>query len=142
MEARELGRRLRITIMLHGGLGLLGFLAFWLIGPWLTALLFGATVAIDTVTALGFGVATLGISLGTAFGRIGLITLDARKTFMVCVLIASALGVGALLVGGGLGGAAGAAWGLGLAELFSGALQGALLLARWRGRPAPMPPVS
>jgi hypothetical protein len=135
-ERAQLARRLRLAVLLHAGLGILGLAAFTLIGPPLTALLFGREVAIDEPTALGFGVATLGIALGTACGRIGLVTLDARTSFMTCVLIASAIGVVGLLVGGGLWGAAGAAAGLGAAELFSGLLQGAVLLAHWRRRPA------
>jgi O-antigen/teichoic acid export membrane protein len=131
-----LGRRLRVAVLLHAGLGGLGLGAFVLIGGPLTALLFGREVAIDEPTALGFGLATLGIALGTACGRIGLVTLGARTSFMICVLIASALGVTGLLVGGALWGAAGAAAGLGAAELFSGLLQAAVLLAHWRRRTA------
>lgn len=135
LEHRELlGRRLRITVLLHLALGVLGFAAFALLGPWLTGLLFGAEVAIDESTALGFGLATLGISLGTACGRIGLVTLGARHAFMTCVLVASALGVTGLLLGGGVAGAAGAAWGLGVAELSSGLGQGLVLLLMWRKR--------
>ncbi len=138
-----LGRRLRIAVMLHAGLGILGLVAFTLIGPLLTSLLFGQAVSIDRLTAFGFGVATLGISLGTACGRIGLVTLGARKTFMVCVLLAATIGVIGLLVGGHVWGAPGAACGLGIAELTSGLLQGAVLLVRWRrATPAvPAPPV-
>lgn len=136
MEHRAaLGRRLRIAILLHAALGVLGLVAFTLIGPELTSVLFGHAVAIDRLTALGFGVATLGISLGTVFGRIGLITLGARTKFMVCVLIASGIGVLGLLLGGGLFGAPGAACGLGIAELTSGLLQGAVLLVLWRRQP-------
>lgn len=130
------GRRLRIAVLLHAGLGVLGLIVFTLIGPELTSVLFGHAVAIDRLTAFGFGVATLGISLGTVCGRIGLVTLGARKTFMACVLIASTIGVVGLLVGGGLWGAQGAACGLGVAELTSGLLQGAVLLTLWRRRAA------
>lgn len=129
-----LGRRLRIAVLLHAALGIAGLIAFAMLGPALTAILFGHAVAIDGLTALGFGVATLGISLGTACGRIGLITLGARKTFMVCVLIAAGIGVLGLLIGGRFWGADGAACGLGAAELTSGLLQGAVLLVRWRRR--------
>lgn len=129
-----LGRRLRIAVLLHLGLGAVGLVGFTLIGPELTSLLFGKAVAIDGLTAFGFGVASLGISLGTACGRIGLVTLGARTTFMVCVLIASGIGVLGLLIGGGLWGAHGAACGLGIAELTSGVLQGAVLLTLWRRR--------
>jgi O-antigen/teichoic acid export membrane protein len=133
-----LARRLRIAVGLHAALGILGLIAFSLIGPGLTSVLFGQAVAIDRVTAIGFGVAALGIALGTACGRIGLVTIGARTTFMVCVLIASSIGVLGLLVGGALFGAAGAACGLGIAELTSGTLQGLVLLVLWRRRaPAP-----
>lgn len=135
-ERGELGRRLRRAVLLHAALGVAGLLAFAFIGPGLTALLFGGAVAIDEVTALGFGVAALGISLGTACGRIGLVTLGARTTFMTCVLVASAAGVAGLMVGGALWGAAGSAWGLGVAELGSGVAQGVVLLTLWR-RQAP-----
>lgn len=136
VEAREggLGRRLRIVISLHAALGLAGLAAFALIGPWLTNLLFGAAVAIDEATAFGFGVAILGIALGTAFGRIGLIVIGERKAFMTCVLAASAVGAVGLFAGGALWGAAGAAWALGITELLSGLAQGTVLAARWRRR--------
>jgi hypothetical protein len=133
-ERSALGRRLRLAVLLHIALGLAGLITFALIGPWLTEVLFGRAVAIDQTTALGFGVATLGIALGTACGRIGLITLGARTTFMACVLGASVVGIAGLLVGGALWGAPGAAWGLGIAELWSGVMQGAVLLRLWRVR--------
>jgi O-antigen/teichoic acid export membrane protein len=141
-ERSALGRRLRITVLLHLALGLAGLTTFALIGPQLTELLFGRAVAIDELTALGFGVATVGIALGTACGRIGLVTLGARTTFMTCVLIASAVGVTGLLVGGAVWGAPGAAWGLGIAELGSGLVQGAVLLGLWRQRAEESSPVS
>lgn len=136
VEAREsgLGRRLRIVIWLHVSLGLSGLAAFGFLGPWLTVLLFGADVAIGHTTAFGFGVAILGISLGTAFGRIGLITIGARKAFMTCVLAASAVGAAGLFTGGALWGAAGAAGALGITELLSGLAQGTVLTVLWRRR--------
>jgi hypothetical protein len=133
-ERVQLGRRLRLAVLLHAGLGVVGFITFALLGPLLTEVLFGSEVAIDRLTAVGFGIATLGIALGTACGRIGLITLGARTTFMVCVLAASAAGIAGLLIGGGMWGAAGAAWGLGIAELASGTAQGIVLLGLWRRR--------
>jgi hypothetical protein len=131
-----LGRRLRVALVMHVALGLTGLITFSLLGPWLTEVLFGGVVAIDRTTAVGFGVATVGIALGTACGRIGLITLGARTAFMTCVLGASVLGVVGLLVGAAAWGAPGAAWGLGIAELLSGLTQGGVLLRLWRSRSA------
>jgi hypothetical protein len=138
VEAREaaIAKRMRIVILLHATLGLAGLAAFGTLGPWLTRVLFGADVAIDRVTALGFGVAILGIALGTAFGRIGLITIGARHAFMTCVVAASAVGAAGLVIGGSLWGAAGAAWALGTTEVLSGLAQGAVLAVLWRKREA------
>ena len=136
VEAREEGfaRRLRIVVGLHVSLGVVGLAAFGLLGPWLTDLLFGANVAIDRATAWGFGVAILGIAVGTVFGRIGLIAIGARKAFMSCVVAASAVGAVGLFTGGALWGASGAAWALGGTELASGLAQATVLSVLWRRR--------
>ena len=136
VEAREaaIARRMRIVILLHLSVGLVGLVAFGTLGPWLTRVLFGTDVAISRLTAFGFGVAILGITLGTAFGRIGLITIGARHAFMTCVVAASAVGAAGLVVGGSLWGAAGAAWALGMTEVLSGLAQGTVLAALWRKR--------
>ncbi len=129
---RSLGRRLRAAVVLHALLGSFGMVSAGVAGPWLTQLLFGQDVAISSATAWGFGLALLGVSLGTAFGRIGLIALGARQAFMWCVIFASAGGVVALLLGAAAGGAAGAAWALGAIEIASAATQGVVLACLWR----------
>jgi len=136
VEAREaaIARRMRIVVLLHISLGIVGLTAFGTLGPWLTRVLFGTDVAINRVTSFGFGVAILGITLGTAFGRIGLITIGARHAFMTCVVAASAVGAVGLVVGGSLWGAPGAAWALGVTEVLSGLAQGAVLAVLWRKR--------
>lgn len=113
------GARIRQSFLLHLTLGLLGFAAFALLGPWLSGALFGPTVAIDEATALGLGAATLGIALGTSLGRITLVGMGARRAFLASVLIAAAVGVPAILVLSATFGAAGGAWGLALGELVS-----------------------
>ncbi len=136
VEAREhgLARRLRIVIVLHVALGVSGLAAFGFLGPWATDVLFGPSVAINRGIAWGLGIAILGIALGTAVGRIGLITIGARKAFMTCVLAASAVGAAGLFTGGALWGATGAAWALGITELLSGLAQGTVLAVLWRRR--------
>jgi O-antigen/teichoic acid export membrane protein len=139
-DRKELiGQRLRTAISLHVGLGLAGLAGFGFLGQWLTVVLFGAGVAINSATAWGFGVAILGIALGTAFGRIGLITIGARKAFMACVLVASVVGAASLAIAGATWGAQGAAWALGLTELLSGTAQGIVLAVLWRRRAAIKP---
>jgi O-antigen/teichoic acid export membrane protein len=119
----EFGRRIRQSFLLHLTLGLAGFAAFALLGPWLSGALFGAEVAIDQATALGLGAATLGIALGTALGRITLVGMGARRAFLGSVLLAAAVGVPAILLLSSAFGAAGGAWGLAIGELTSVAAQ-------------------
>lgn len=133
---QKVGRRMGVVVRLHVALGGVGVVGFGVLGPWLTRTLFGADVAIDAATGWGLGVAVLGITLGTAFGRIGLITLGARRSFMVCVVAASAVGAASLAVGAALWGAPGAAWALGATELASGLGQTLVFFRRWRRRPA------
>jgi hypothetical protein len=128
--------RARRALLAHGILGLLAFAAFATLGPWLTGLLFGAEVAIDEMTALGFGVASFGIAIGTALGRVVLVGLGARRDFLVCVLLGAAAGVPAILVLAAAHGAAGGAWGLAIGELVSVTAQSIAVLRQWRRRTA------
>ena len=130
-EAREFTTRAKRSIVIHFGLGLLGFVAFALLGPLLSGLLFGADVAIDEATALGFGVATMGIALGTALGRVILVGLGARREFMTCVLIGATVGVPSILLLAANFGAAGGAWGLAIGEAASVTCQAIYAIRRW-----------
>lgn len=123
--------RARRALGVHAVLGAAGLGAFALLGPLLSGVLFGAEVAIDEATALGFGVAALAISMGTGLGRVVLVALGARREFLVCVLVGAATGVPAILVLGALYGAPGGAWGLALGELASTTLQAIFAARRW-----------
>ena len=123
--------RARRALALHLGLGVLGLAGFATLGPWLSGLLFGEVVAIDPETALGLGVATLGIALGTAVGRVILIGLGARREFLMSVIIGASVGVPAILVLAALFGAAGGAWGLAIGELASVTSQSIFAARRW-----------
>lgn len=112
----EFGRRIRVSFALHLSLGLLGFAAFALLGPWLSAVLFGPQVAIDEMTALGLGTATVGIALGTTLGRITLIGMGANRAFLASVLLAACFGVPSIILLSSVFGAAGGAWGLAIGE--------------------------
>ena len=128
----QFAQRAKRSFLLHGALGLCGLAAFGLLGPWLSVFLFGSTVAIDLPTALGLGVATLGIALGTTLGRITLVGLGARREFMTSVFIGAAVGTTSILVLSGLHGAAGGAWGLALGEAASVTAQALFLRRVWR----------
>lgn len=136
VEAGEdsLGRRIRLALAAHAGLGALGFLAFALLGVPLSGWLFGADVAIDEWTALGFGVATFGIVVGTGIGRVVLVALGARRRFLASVLVGAAVGVPSIILLSSAYGAAGGAWGLALGESVSVLCQSLFAVAAWRSR--------
>jgi O-antigen/teichoic acid export membrane protein len=127
--------RARRSLLMHAALGAAGVLGFALLGPWLSAALFGADNAIDELTALGFGVATLGVALGTSLGRVTLVGLGARRQFMISVFIAATVGIPSVLALSSMFGAAGGAWGLALGELASVTAQSLFLRAVWRRLP-------
>ncbi|TQO20779.1 O-antigen/teichoic acid export membrane protein [Rhodoglobus vestalii] len=129
----EFAHRIRRSLLVHGALGFAGLTMFAVLGPWLSEILFGAEVAIDRATALGLGVATLGIALGTSLGRITLVGMGARRQFMVSVLLAAAVGVPAILALSATYGAAGGAWGLAIGETVSVCTQ-ALFVWRIRAK--------
>jgi O-antigen/teichoic acid export membrane protein len=130
--------RARRSFLLHLALGVIGLVVFALAGPWLSALLFGEKVAIDSATSLALGVATLGIALGTTLGRVTLVGLGARREFFVSVLLGAIIGIPAILVLAAWFGAAGGAWGLAIGELVSVSCQ-AVFVARAWNRPERTP---
>lgn len=136
VEAGEavFGARVRLALLAHLVLGVLGFAAFALLGVPLSALLFGSAVAIDEATALGFGVAAFNIVLGTGIGRVVLIALGARRHFLASVLVGAAVGVPSILLLASAFGAAGGAWGLALGESASVLCQVTFAVLAWRRR--------
>lgn len=136
-QRREFDRRIRVAILWHLALGLVGLGAFTLLGPALSALFFGADVAIDVSTAAGFGVATLGIALGTALGRVVLVGLGSRREFMLSVIAGAVVGVASILALSSPFGAAGGAWGLALGELVSVTCQAVFVARGMRARRRP-----
>lgn len=135
-ERTQFAERARRALLLHAALGMFGFAAFTLIGPWLSGALFGQAVAMDQATATALGVATLGISMGTALGRIILIGLGARREFLTCVIIGATIGVPAILILAANFGAAGGAWGLAIGELSSVTAQVVYVVRRWKSHSA------
>lgn len=131
-DRAQFANRARRALLLHTALGVVGFAMFAGFGPWLSAVLFGETVAIDEPTALGLGVATFAIAVGTALGRVILIGLGARREFLTCVIIGASFGVPAILVLSAAFGAAGGAWGLAIGELASITSQLVFVVRSWR----------
>lgn len=110
------GARARKALLLHAVLGMLGFAAFALLGPWLTTVLFGEQ-AVDRPTAILFGVAILSISLTTSLGRHVLVPLGRTRAIFASVVAGAVVGVPLTLVLSSLWGSVGGATGLASAEV-------------------------
>lgn len=115
----ERGKRLRIALLMHGGFGALGAVVLGLAGPPVTALLFGqpAAATLGVCFALGAGFAMF--SLRTSMTRHVLFPAGEQKRVMGATLIATAIGVPAMLIGAWAWGPLGVAFGYAATETVS-----------------------
>jgi O-antigen/teichoic acid export membrane protein len=100
----------------HFVLGGSGFVAFVLLGPPLTALLFGSDVALETPTAAWFGVAAWALSMNTSIGRHVLLPAGHARSVLISVVVGAAVGVPSIILLARSFGAAGGAAGLAISE--------------------------
>lgn len=98
--------RQRFAILSHAALGLVGGAAIALLGPWATALVFGAAVAAAPIPCLLFGVAFLSISIATPLIRNLLIPAGRVMTVLASTITAAAVGL-SIMIGGSVLGSAG-----------------------------------
>ena len=120
-DRAHFSHRARRALLLHAGLGVIGFVAFALLGPWLTHALFG--VGITHLTGMLFGIAVFCLSMSTATGRHVLIAWGKPKLVLTSVIIGALVGVPTSLALASSFGAVGGAAGLASAE-------GSVLLAQ------------
>lgn len=118
----ERGRRLRSAIAAHAGLGVLGWVVFATLGPFVSALLFGpaAAATADVVITLGFAFALY--SVRTSMTRHLLFPEGAARTVMNATLVGTAVGIPTMIALALLWGPAGAAVGYAITELTATAL--------------------
>ncbi|GLJ60690.1 hypothetical protein GCM10017576_08190 [Microbacterium barkeri] len=132
-DRAHFGARARKALLLHAVLGVLGFAAFALIGPWLTGILFRGK-EMDAATAILFGVAILCISLTTSLGRHVLVPLGRTRAIFVSVVAGAVVGVPLTLALSALWGSVGGATGLASAEVVVLLVQVGYVLAARKAR--------
>lgn len=110
-SARLLGRRMRISLLSHSVLGLVGGTLFALLGPLVSERLFGEAVVASPSVCVLYGVAFLSVSVNTSTGRHILVPLGRTGEVFMSTIIGAVLGVVAMFalaaVYGAVGGAAG-----------------------------------
>ena len=94
------------ALLAHAALGLAGGLAIALLGPWATAVLFGADVAAQPLPSALFGVAFFCISVATPLIRNLLIPADRFRTVFAATIAAAAVGLVIMIIGSAAGSAA------------------------------------
>ncbi|MBM0126854.1 hypothetical protein [Pimelobacter simplex] len=109
-------RRFRIALAAHAALGLLGLLAFAVVGGPLTELLFGSDLRVPEDVSIALGLAFFFLSLNTSLGRHVLATSRRVRELLVSTVLGAAVGVPAVLLLSAAHGAAGGAVGLAGAE--------------------------
>lgn len=111
-DGRAYLRRLRASFTLHAVAGLALLLGMGLFGPRLSALLFGADLAIEPATAWGFGTYLLFLALETVTGRHVLAVRGRSGILLATTLAGSVLGLTLVSLGALCWGATGAVFGI------------------------------
>jgi O-antigen/teichoic acid export membrane protein len=136
VHGRDSRRRGTAALAAHAGLGLAGLAFIALLGPWLSAVLFGEDLAVGSATFLGLGVAFLAISLNTSLGKHLLVPMGRTGVVLLSTVVGAVIGVVSIAVFGSLYGAPGAAAAFAVSEVAVTAVQAVayVLAVRAAGR--------
>jgi O-antigen/teichoic acid export membrane protein len=91
-------RRLRISLLAHGGFGVLGGLVLAAAGPWVSLVLFGEDAAAGLDVLVAMGLVFVFLSIRTSMTRHVLFPAGRTATVMKATLIATAVGVPIMIV--------------------------------------------
>lgn len=125
-------RRLRIALAMHGGFGVLGMVVLGLLGPPVSALMFGEPAAAPLGVCFALGLAFAMYSLRTSMTRHVLFPAGEQTAVMRATLTATVIGIPLMIVAGLVFGPFGVAVGYGLTEAISTVLLAARTLTRMR----------
>lgn len=123
-------RRLRIALAMHGGFGVLGMVVLGLLGPPVSALMFGEAAAAPMWICFALGLAFAMFSLRTSMTRHVLFPAGEQTAVMRATLVATVIGIPLMIAGGIVIGPLGVAVGYGLTETISTGLLAARTVSR------------
>lgn len=110
-------RRLNVSVVSHAALGLVGLLGLSTLGPWASAVVFGAEVGAERPTCIMLGVAYFSISTATPFIRNILVPHQRVNYIFASTVVSAVLGL-VLMVSAALqGSAVGVAAGMAISEV-------------------------
>lgn len=112
-------RRLRLALAMHGGFGVLGMIVLGLLGPPVSALMFGEPAAAPLGICFALGLAFAMYSLRTSMTRHVLFPAGEQTAVMRATLVATVIGIPLMFAGGIAIGPLGVAIAYGLTETIS-----------------------
>lgn len=134
LDGDHLQRR-KFSLLSHTLLGFAGLAGFTFLGPFVTQLLFGPSLAADFTTCFWFGMAFLFVSVNTSTGSHWLVPAGRIRAVFWSTVAGAALGLPAMLFLSTTMQGAGGALGLAIGEFVVCAVQGAALLGSSRKSP-------
>ncbi|PZR54350.1 polysaccharide biosynthesis protein [Xylanimonas oleitrophica] len=140
--AADARRRQWTAIGTHAVAGLVGLAFLALLGPWTTALVFGADVAAERATATWYGVAFLFISLSTPLIRNLLIPAGQGRMVLTLTLASSVVGLALMALGAARQDGQAIAMGLAASEVLLVSLLLVPALRRMPARRSTTPPAT
>lgn len=124
-SGRALLRRQRLAVLVHLLVGSGGLLCFVMFGQWATALLFGSKVQSSRPVGIWLGVAFFAISVSTPFVRNILVPARRERLVLSATVLGAVVGLGLMVFGAQVWGAAGVAAALATSELVTAVITGA-----------------
>lgn len=112
-------RRVRLALVAHGALGLFGLAGLATLGPWVSAILFGAAASADRTVLVLLGVVFACFSLRTSLQRHLLFPLGATRAVLYATVAGSVIGIPLMVVLSQTLGPIGAAFGYAVSEATS-----------------------
>lgn len=87
------GRRLAFSLFAHTALGFGGLAVFAVLGPYLSAVIFGDAVAANWMTCIWLGMATLLVSINTSLGSHGLVPRGRVRMVFRSTILGAVIGL-------------------------------------------------
>lgn len=130
-----LSRRMRAALAVHVLLGMVGLLVLGLLGPVISAVLFGAQVAASSEVCWLYGIAYLCIAVNTTTGKHILVPLGGIHSVLVSGVAGAVCGLALMAILGTLAGGPGVAAGFAASEAAVVVVQVVAIARTIKGRP-------
>ena len=99
VKVTEKAKRLRLALLIHCVLGVMGGLTLIIAGPWVTEILFTTELRASPTTCAWLGAAYLAISINTCLGRHFLAIAGRMRAVLLSTMVGGLVGIPSILLG-------------------------------------------